>query len=201
MLHRNGRIAGAALLALALGCNRPPVALTQPAPAPPEKEKTVNRQLATFGAGCFWGVEARFRQVRGVTDAAVGYMGGGVENPTYKQVCTDATGHAEVVQVEFDPEVVDYLDLVDVFFNCHDPTQFNRQGPDYGSQYRSVIFTHTPEQREVAETALRRMQESGRYSKKIVTQIAEAGPFWRAEDYHQNYLAKRGIESCGTGGG
>jgi peptide-methionine (S)-S-oxide reductase len=152
--------------------------------------------LATFGAGCFWGVEETFRQVPGVINTTVGYMGGHTENPTYEEVCTDKTGHAEVVQVEYDPAQVSYEELLDVFWNCHDPTQLNRQGADVGTQYRSVIFYHTPEQKELAEASKAKMDQSGRWNKPIVTQIVEAGPFWKAEEYHQRYLQKRGLGSC-----
>lgn len=151
-------------------------------------------QTATFGAGCFWGVEATFRQVPGVTDAAVGYMGGTVRHPTYRDVCTDRTGHAEVCQVTFDPAVVSYEKLVEVFFNIHDPTQVNRQGPDYGSQYRTVIFYHTPEQQRVAEAVKARRQATGQYRRPVATAIEPAKEFWRAEEYHQRYFAKKGID-------
>ncbi len=153
-------------------------------------------EKATFGAGCFWGVEAVFRQVEGVRATAVGYAGGTAENPTYKQVCTGTTGHAEVVQVEFDPGKVSYDRLLDVFWANHDPTTLNRQGPDVGTQYRSAIFTHSPEQEQAARASLEREQASGRYRRPIVTAIEPAGPFWRAEDYHQQYLEKRGLASC-----
>ena len=149
---------------------------------------------ATFGAGCFWGVEAEFRKIEGVTRTTVGYAGGGVENPTYEQVCTDRTGHAEVVEVEFDPEKVDYRYLVDVFFKIHDPTQVNRQGPDVGTQYRSVVFTHDEEQAIAAKESLEAAQE--RLPRPVATQIESAPPFWPAEDYHQRYLEKRGLASC-----
>ena len=148
---------------------------------------------ATFGAGCFWGVEAEFRNVPGVLDAAVGYMGGTLPNPTYKDVCTDRTGHAEVVQVEYDPAQVSYEQLLDVFWKLHDPTQLNRQGPDTGTQYRSVIFFHTPEQEAAARASRDALERSGRYRRPIVTEITPAGPFWRAEEYHQRYLEKRGV--------
>ena len=149
---------------------------------------------ATFGAGCFWGVEADFRRIHGVTATAVGYAGGSVPNPTYEQVCTDRTGHAEVVEVEFDPERVSYEELLDVFWRAHDPTQLNRQGPDVGSQYRSVIFVQDEEQRRAAEASLQR--EQSRHARPIVTRIEDAPPFWRAEDYHQRYLEKRGLARC-----
>lgn len=156
--------------------------------------------LATFGAGCFWGVEEAFRQLDGVIDTAVGYEGGSVENPSYKQVCTDLTGHAEVVQVEYDPARVSYEQLLDLFWANHDPTQLNRQGPDIGTQYRSVIFYHTPEQQAVAEASKRQVEASGRFRRPIVTQIVPAETFYRAEEYHQQYLAKRGLRGCGIHG-
>src|SRR3954453_23772736 len=151
-------------------------------------------EKATFGAGCFWQVEVEFRNELGVTDAAAGYMGGSVENPSYEQVCTDRTGHAEVVQVDFDPDEVPYERLVEKFFELHDPTQLNRQGPDVGSQYRSVIFFHTPEQKEVAEAVRERAQ--ARFKRPIVTSVEPAGRFWPAEEYHQQYLVKRGLATC-----
>ena len=147
-------------------------------------------QKATFGAGCFWGVEDFFRQVPGVSEAVSGYAGGHVDNPTYKQVCTDKTGHAEVVEVTFDPAKVSYATLVDLFFKMHNPTQLNRQGPDVGTQYRSVVFAHSPEQKRVAEE--RKAAAAGRYKSPIVTTIEDAVPFWPAEDYHQRYFQKNG---------
>lgn len=143
------------------------------------------REIATFGAGCFWGVEWVFRQVPGVTEAVSGYAGGFVADPDYRLVCTGTTGHAEVVQVEFDPEVVGYEQLLEVFWAMHDPTQVNRQGPDVGSQYRSAIFTHSPEQRAAAEASRDRAQAS--FERPIATEITDAGPFYAAEDYHQRY--------------
>jgi peptide-methionine (S)-S-oxide reductase len=151
---------------------------------------------ATFGAGCFWGVEAAFRQVEGVTGTAVGYAGGHTESPTYEDVCSHTTGHAEVVEVSYDPERVSYEQLLDVFWGKHDPTQLNRQGWDIGDQYRSVIFVHDEEQREAAERSKRELAASGRYRKPIVTQIEPAPTFYRAEDYHQQYLEKRGRSTC-----
>lgn len=151
---------------------------------------------ATFGAGCFWGVEAAFRQVEGVVDTAVGYMGGTVEHPTYQQVCTNTTGHVEVVQVEYDPARVSYEALLDVFWACHDPTQVNRQGPDIGTQYRSVIFVHDEEQAAAAEASRERLDASGSYARPIATRIEPASTFWRAEEYHQRYLERRGLASC-----
>ena len=153
-------------------------------------------EKATFAAGCFWGVEAAFRQVPGVLDAAVGYSGGGVPNPTYEDVCTGRTGHAESVQVEFDPARVSYDQLLDVFWENHDPTTLNRQGPDVGTQYRSAIFVEGPEQEKAAKESKERLEKSGRFRRPIVTEIALAQPFWRAEDYHQRYLEKRGLAHC-----
>ena len=153
-------------------------------------------EKATFGAGCFWEVEAAFRQVKGVKATAVGYAGGSVNNPTYEQVCTDRTGHAEVVQVDFDPAEVSYDDLLEVFWGNHDPTQLNRQGPDVGAQYRSVIFFHTPEQEAAARESKAALESSGRFRRPIVTEILTAPEFWPAEDYHQQYLEKRGLSHC-----
>ncbi|HUQ23656.1 MAG TPA: peptide-methionine (S)-S-oxide reductase MsrA [Gaiellaceae bacterium] len=149
---------------------------------------------ATFGAGCFWGVEAAFRRTDGVTGTRVGYAGGGVDNPSYEQVCSDATGHAEVVEVSYDEERVPYEQLLAIFWAEHDPTQLNHQGPDIGSQYRSVVFAHDAEQRAAAEASRARVQEQ--VSQPVVTQIEDAPPFWEAEDYHQQYLEKRGLASC-----
>jgi peptide-methionine (S)-S-oxide reductase len=151
-------------------------------------------ETATFGAGCFWGVEIAFRNVPGVLETAVGYEGGTLPNPTYEDVCSHTTGHAEVVQVEFDPAGVSYEELLDVFWNVHDPTQVNRQGPDIGSNYRSVIFFHSPGQQEQALASKARTQ--ARFDRPIATQIVPASDFWRAEDYHQQYLVKRGLATC-----
>ncbi len=151
---------------------------------------------ATFGAGCFWGVEAAFRKVKGVSSTAVGYMGGTLANPTYEDVCTDRTGHAEVVQVEYDPAQVSYEQLLDLFWENHDPTTLNRQGPDFGTQYRSVIFYHTPEQKTAAEASKEKLQKGGPFKRPIVTEITAAPPFYRAEEYHQQYLEKRGQTHC-----
>lgn len=166
-----------------------------------EKTKTAGEgdtkmEVATFGAGCFWGVEATFRQVKGVTSTEVGYCGGSLSSPTYKQVCTNRTGHAEAVRVEYDPARVSYEELLDVFWENHDPTTLNRQGPDVGTQYRSVIFYHTPDQKEAAMASKERLAKSGKYKRPIVTQIVPESTFWRAEDYHQQYLEKRGLSSC-----
>lgn len=151
---------------------------------------------AMFGAGCFWGVEAAFRQLAGVTGTAVGYAGGTVQNPTYEQVCTDRTGHAEVVDVEYDPAQIKYENLLEVFWRSHDPTTLNRQGPDVGSQYRSAIFFHSPEQQAAALASKAELDRSGRFNRPIVTEILPAPVFYPAEDYHQQYLEKRGQASC-----
>ena len=153
-------------------------------------------EKATFGAGCFWGVEEMFRKIKGVASATSGYAGGTTENPTYQEVCSDQTGHAEVVEVEFDPAEAPYEQLLDVFWSNHDPTTRNRQGPDFGSQYRSVVFYHSPEQKIAAEAKLAELDKSGRFRRPIVTQIEPAPTFYRAEDYHQQYLAKRGRSHC-----
>ncbi|MDH3672141.1 MAG: peptide-methionine (S)-S-oxide reductase MsrA [Gammaproteobacteria bacterium] len=151
---------------------------------------------ATFAAGCFWGIEAAFRQIHGVTATTVGYSGGNTTNPTYKEVCTDTTGHAEVVQVEYDPDKVSYETLLDLFWSNHDPTQLNRQGPDVGTQYRSAIYYHDDEQKTAATASKEKLESSGRYGRPIVTEITEAQEFYPAEDYHQQYLEKRGLASC-----
>ncbi len=153
-------------------------------------------ETATFGAGCFWGVEAEFRRTPGVVATAVGYEGGSKDNPTYKEVCTDRTGHAEVVQVEYDPALVSYNDLLKVFWTNHDPTTLNRQGPDFGSQYRSVVFFHSPQQQEQAENSKAALEASNVFKRPIVTQIVPAETFYIAEDYHQQYLEKRGLSTC-----
>ena len=153
-------------------------------------------ELATFGAGCFWGVEVAFRNVPGVKDALVGYLGGTLANPTYKDVCTGRTGHAEVVQVQYDPREVSYDRLLEVFWENHDPTTLNRQGPDVGTQYRSAIFYHTPEQKAAAEASRARLEASGKLRRPVVTEITPASTFYAAEDYHQRYLEKRGLASC-----
>jgi peptide-methionine (S)-S-oxide reductase len=154
-------------------------------------------EKATFGAGCFWGVEAAFAAISGVTATAVGYEGGSLDTPSYKDVCTDQTGHAEVVELDFDPAQVSYETLLDAFFKLHDPTTMNRQGPDWGSQYRSVVFTHSPEQERAAKTKIEELTASGVYQpKRVVTQVVPATTFWRAEEYHQKYLEKRGAASC-----
>jgi peptide-methionine (S)-S-oxide reductase len=154
------------------------------------------QEIATFGAGCFWGIEAAFRRVPGVLDAAVGYSGGRTENPSYQDVCTDTTGHAEVVQVTFDPAKLSYEQLLDVFWTIHDPTQVNRQGPDYGKQYRTAIFFHSPEQEAAAKKSKQALEASGKLRRPVATEITAAGTFWRGEEYHQRYLEKRGAASC-----
>ncbi len=153
-------------------------------------------EKATFGAGCFWGVEETFRKINGVKDTAVGYTGGTLQDPTYKDVCTNESGHAEVVQVTYDPAEVSYDQLLDVFWNAHNPTTLNRQGPDWGTQYRSVIFFHSPEQEAAARASKEKLEKSGRFNRPIVTQIVPAVVFYRAEEYHQRYLEKRGVSSC-----
>ncbi len=154
------------------------------------------QEIATFGAGCFWGVEAAFRRTPGVVDTAVGYSGGHLDKPTYKDVCTDETGHAEVVLVSFDPEKLSFSQLLDVFWKIHDPTQLNRQGPDFGKQYRTAIFFHSPEQEEIARKSKQALEASEKFNRPIATEISPAKHFWRAEEYHQRYLEKRGAESC-----
>ena len=151
---------------------------------------------ATFAAGCFWAVEATFRQLAGVISTRVGYIGGQTPNPTYEDVCTDRTGHAEAVEVEYDPSKISYEQLLNVFWENHDPTTVNRQGPDWGTQYRSVIFFHTPEQETQAQASKQAWDKSGRFRNKIVTQIVPAPTFYPAEDYHQQYLEKRGLATC-----
>jgi peptide methionine sulfoxide reductase msrA/msrB len=166
-------------------------------PAAKKAEKTA-LQTATFGAGCFWGVEEAFRQVEGVTETAVGFMGGTLENPSYRDVCTGGTGHAEVLQLKFDPDRISYDKLLDLFFKLHDPTTMNRQGPDVGTQYRSVIFYHSPEQKAAARKKVKALEEAGVYKRPIVTEIVPASAFYRAEEYHQRYFQKRGMPSCHT---
>lgn len=152
--------------------------------------------VATFGAGCFWGVEETFRQVPGVVDTAVGYMGGKLQNPTYEDVCTDRTGHAEVVHLKYDPATVSYEQLLKIFWDLHNPTTVNRQGPDVGAQYRSVIFYYTPEQKAIAEQGKATLEALRRWDRPIVTAIEPASTFWRAEEYHQRYFEKRGGGGC-----
>ncbi len=162
------------------------------------KSKGTEQKMAkaTFGAGCFWGVEAAFRQVKGVTGTAVGYLGGTLKNPTYEDVCTGRTGHAEVVEVEYDPARVSYEELLNVFWGNHNPTQLNRQGPDVGAQYRSAVFDHDDAQKAAAQASKEKLERSGRFNKPVVTEITPASTFYRAEEYHQQYLEKRGLASC-----
>ncbi len=201
-------LAGASCIALALtlagGCSKQgdakPMSSTQRPDAQSNVSQPVdppaNTEIATFGAGCFWGVEAAFRQIKGVTATAVGYSGGTMVNPTYRDVCTDRTGHVEVVRVEYNPDAVSYDDLLEVFWTNHDPTQVNRQGPDVGRQYRSVIFYHSDVQAEAARASKDKLEQSGRFSRPIATQIEPGAEFYRAEEYHQQYLEKRGLASC-----
>ena len=153
-------------------------------------------EKATFAAGCFWGVECEFNQVKGVTSTVVGYMGGTKKNPTYQDVCTGTTGHAEVVELEYDPSVVTYEELLSLFWEIHDPTQVNRQGPDVGTQYRSAIFYHTEDQRKSAEESKDKLQGSGKYQREIVTEITPASTFYEAEEYHQKYYERHSMDSC-----
>jgi peptide-methionine (S)-S-oxide reductase len=162
----------------------------------PVSTERITMEKATFGAGCFWGIETAFRQIDGVISTTVGYSGGRTANPTYRDVCSDETGHAEVVEVEFDPAKVRYEQLLDVFWENHDPTTLNRQGPDVGSQYRSAIFFHSPAQEAAARASKARLEAAKRFRRPIVTQIEPAATFYRAEDYHQQYLEKRGLASC-----
>lgn len=155
-----------------------------------------NYKKATFGAGCFWGVEDAFMKLMGVVETQVGYAGGDFDHPSYQDVCSGITGHAEVVEITYDPEIISYTDLLDHFWNIHDPTTLNRQGPDIGSQYRSVIFYHDPEQEKIAQESKKKLDESGRYPQGIVTEIRPVRTFWRAEEYHQKYIQKTGQKSC-----
>jgi peptide methionine sulfoxide reductase msrA/msrB len=193
LVHRNcGNVEGM-MKAVLLILSGVVVSCAMAGAQPEEKPKM---EKATFAAGCFWGVEAAFREVKGVTDAAAGYMGGTLKNPTYKDVCTGRTGHAEVVQVTFDPAAVTYEQLLGVFWRIHDPTQVNRQGPDVGTQYRSAIFFHSPAQETAAKASKEKLQASGKLRQPVATQILPASDFWRAEEYHQRYLEKRGLAGC-----
>ncbi|MFC1689428.1 peptide-methionine (S)-S-oxide reductase MsrA [Pseudomonadota bacterium] len=156
----------------------------------------MSQQMASFAAGCFWGVEARFLEVEGVVDAVSGYMGGRLDNPTYKQVCGGDTGHAEAVQVTYDDEQLSYEELLDVFFAMHNPTTLNRQGPDFGSQYRSAIYWYGDEQKAAAEQKIRDLDASGKWPNPVVTEVEQAPEFWRAEEYHQRYFEKNGVGHC-----
>jgi peptide-methionine (S)-S-oxide reductase len=208
-MNRTGTIlalAVAATLPLLVGCpgmtvraetaGNGPAPTGHSAPATNDDGGQPDMAKATFGAGCFWGVEAAFRKTPGVTATQVGYSGGDVENPTYKEVCSDTTGHAEVVEVTYNPEKVTYEELLKVFWESHNPTQVNRQGPDVGSQYRSVIFYHDDAQKAAAEASKKALDESGKLGKPVATAIEPARTFWRAEEYHQQYLEKKGLASC-----
>jgi peptide-methionine (S)-S-oxide reductase len=157
-----------------------------------------NYEIATFGAGCFWSVEENFRKISGVVETVVGYSGGKLDNPSYEDVCRGSTGHAEVVQVKFDPKKVSYSEILEIFWNNHNPTTLNRQGLDFGDQYRSAVFFHSPEQQEIAEKLKADLGESGKWKKPIVTEITSASKFFRAEEYHQKYIKKKGGGSCGV---
>jgi len=161
-----------------------------------EKQEAKVMEKATFAAGCFWHIEEAFRKIHGVTDVSVGYTGGKKENPTYLDVCQDNTGHAEAVEVTYDPKIISYEQLLDVFWSIHDPTQLNRQGPDVGSQYRSVIFYHSKKQKETARDSKLKIEKSGKFKLKLATQIVPAEVFYRAEEYHQRYFEKRGVNTC-----
>jgi peptide-methionine (S)-S-oxide reductase len=179
------------------GCSRPASqAATSEVAAASQPKGAGKMEKACFAAGCFWGVEAAFRQVPGVVETAVGYSGGTTDEPTYKEVCSGRTGHAEVVQVDFDAETVSFQRLLEVFFAIHDPTTLNRQGPDVGSQYRSAVFYHSPEQKTAAEAMKQQLEASGKFSRPIVTEVTPASAFWRAEEYHQRYVEKHGGGGC-----
>jgi peptide-methionine (S)-S-oxide reductase len=193
-----GLVAAGSVVGLA-SCSHSPMAAEPNAGVRAERPAGSDKmEKATFAAGCFWGVEETFRQIHGVSATAVGYSGGTFDKPTYEDVCTDRTGHAEAVEVEYDPSLVSYEQLLDVFWNNHDPTTMNRQGPDHGSQYRSVIFYHNPAQHAAAVASKEKLEKSGKFRQPIVTQIVPASTFWRAEEYHQRYLQKRGMGSCRT---
>lgn len=175
-----------------------PVTITPAKSIRPDAVFPDGLQQAMFGAGCFWGVEAKLRAIPGVIEAASGYSGGNIDEPTYKLVCQDVTGHAEVVHLIFDPKKVSYRELVQTFFKLHDPTQMNRQGPDVGTQYRSAIFFYSEEQQKQAQAVKNELTTAKTYRNPIATEISKADTFWRAEEYHQRYLEKRGLKSCGT---
>ena len=192
-------VAAAVLGASLLWMNRTPAIAEQPS-ADPNRSDPMPTSKATFAAGCFWGVETTFRKMTGVISTRVGYLGGHLENPTYKQVCTDRTGHAEAVEITFDPAKISFAELLDAFWSLHDPTTLNRQGPDVGSQYRSAIFVHDEEQERQAKASMKEVEESGVFKRKIVTEIVPAVTFYAAEEYHQQYFAKAGREdSCHIG--
>ena len=181
-----------------MGEPQKPEPAAKPDSQPAEAAGDAGAETAAFAAGCFWGVEAAFRRVKGVTSTAVGYSGGTTENPTYEAVCSGRTGHAETVRVQFDPQQVSYDELLEVFWNSHDPTTLNRQGPDIGTQYRSAIFFHTPEQETAAKASKAKLEQSGKLTRAIVTEITPAPTFYRAEEYHQKYLEKQGKTSCSS---
>ena len=187
------------VLLFSLNSCKPAKTLTQTSELYNQQRGGATMEKTTFAAGCFWGIEAAFRQIEGVTFTAVGYTGGNTENPTYKQVCTDRTGHAEAVRVEFDPAIVSYEQLLKVFWDIHNPTTLNRQGPDFGSQYRSSIFYHDEAQKAAAMASKEKIQSSGKYKRDVVTEITPASTFYMAEDYHQQYYEKRGLAGCGIG--
>jgi peptide-methionine (S)-S-oxide reductase len=187
------------VLLFSLNSCKPAKTLTQSSELHDQQRGDATMERATFAAGCFWGIEAAFRQIEGVTFTAVGYTGGNTENPTYKQVCSDRTGHAEAVRVEFDPAIVSYEQLLEVFWNIHNPTTLNRQGPDFGSQYRSAIFYHDEAQKTAAIASKEKLQSSGKHKRDVVTEITPASTFYMAEDYHQQYYEKRGLAGCGIG--
>lgn len=163
-------------------------------------DNMMNYKTATFGAGCFWGVEANFQELKGVVETEVGFMGGHTENPSYKEVCYTETGHAEVVHLKYDPNVISYQELVKTFFEIHDPTQLNRQGPDVGDQYRTVIFYYDDDQKAIAESSIKKIENAKIFSRPLATQVVKAGEFYTAEDYHQDYYKKKGVAAhCGLG--
>ena len=153
-------------------------------------------EIATFGAGCFWGIEATYQKIKGVNKTEVGYLGGTLENPSYEDVCAGNTGHAEVVQVSFDPNEINFKQIIDIFWSNHNPTTLNQQGPDIGSQYRSAVFYHSDEQKQIAKTTKLELEQSARFKDLIVTEITKATTFYKAEEYHQQYLEKRGLSHC-----
>jgi len=191
-------IVGGALLALGGRAENDPSEEYERESGMTSGDENVRAEKATFAAGCFWGVEETFRNIDGVISTSVGYTGGRTDDPSYKEVCSDETGHAEAVEVVFDPEKVKYEDLLTVFWEAHDPTTLNYQGPDFGTQYRSAVFYHSPEQQATAEKSKADLAKSGKFKRPIVTEITEASSYFMAEDYHQQYLAKRGLGSCRT---
>lgn len=193
-------LAMSAIIAVFFGCQRKQEARQMTEAADSNSKKIVNDnqgyETATFAAGCFWGVEATFRKTDGVVETMTGYTGGTKTNPTYRQVCSGNTGHAEAVQVKYDPKIISYERLLDVFWNSHNPTQLNRQGPDIGYQYRSAIFFHNAAQEQAAKDSKENLERTGRFNRPIATQIVPAETFYPAEEYHQQYYKKRGINAC-----